>query len=70
MLIVEINLNNIRAYHIFVLSKLNDMVKLKKEIEELINTIQVHLRTFAVNMDMIQCLIKQKKHIMPYMMNG
>lgn len=38
MLIVEINLNNIRAYHIFVLSKLNYMVKLKKEIEELIDS--------------------------------
>lgn len=30
MLIVEINLNNIRDYHIFVLSKLNDMVNYKK----------------------------------------
>jgi len=38
MLIVEINFNNIRAYHIFVLSKLNYMVKLKKEIEELIDS--------------------------------
>ena len=32
MLIVEINLNNIRAYHIFVLSKLNDMEIVIKEI--------------------------------------